>query len=158
MKKNIKNIIIGVSVFLGIIVLLLILDIVSVFTRSKPLFILNKETTSINEVYKGIFFNVYNCSEYTVSQIKSKFTKYSCSIGEEEKLSFEIIDSTEVCAEALEEIYKDNKYTYYLPCMKSGNILIKFSNGNEYSLKEVLDKDLLTIDELIENGLNVYKY
>lgn len=151
--KNIKNIIIGFS----FIILMIILDIVSVLFKNKPLIILDKNISSTNEVYKGIFFNVYNCNEHTLSQIKSKFTKYSCSLNEE-KLTFEIIDNTEFCVQALEEIYKDSEYTYYLPCIKSDNITIKFSDGEEYFLKEVLNNKILNIDELIEKGLKVYKY
>ena len=63
----------------------------------------------------------------------------SCD-NKEQTLSnnFKIIDTTEVCAEALEEIYRDKEYIYYLPCIKSGNIKIEFDDGRTYKLKEVL--------------------
>ena len=70
---------------------------------------------------------------------------------------FIIIDNTEICAEALEEIYRDDNYKYSLPCIKSDNITIQFKDGKEYKLKEVLDNNILTIDELINKGLKVYK-
>ena len=70
---------------------------------------------------------------------------------------FKIVDTTETCAEALEKIYETEKYTYSLPCIKSNNIKIIFKDGSEYTLKEVLENNILTIDELIETGLKVYK-
>ncbi len=76
---------------------------------------------------------------------------------ESKPLSYKIIDETEVCADALESIYEDNNYTYYLSCIKSNNIFIEFSNGTKYSLKFVLDNNLISIDELIDKGLKVIK-
>lgn len=70
---------------------------------------------------------------------------------------FEIIDTTEVCAEALEGIYSDNVYDYFLPCIKSQNITIKFNNGTEVSLKEAINSKMVTIKGLQEKGLVVYK-
>lgn len=70
MKKNIKIILTIIS----IIILCFILDIVCIFTINKPIFAIKKDN-----IYKGIFYNTYNCSEYTVPQIKSKKTKFTCS-------------------------------------------------------------------------------
>lgn len=70
---------------------------------------------------------------------------------------FEIIDTTEICAEALEGIYSDNVYEYFLPCIKSQNITIKFSDETSLSLKEALKTKRVTINELEEKGLKIYK-
>ncbi len=72
--------------------------------------------------------------------------------------TFQIIDKEKFCYEALEEIIRDETYIYYLPCKKKDKIIIKFSNQKEYSLSEILENKILTIDELIENGLEVRKY
>ena len=88
------------------------------------------------------------------------FLLFIVGCGKKEEVinnKFKIIDDTEVCAQALEEIYRDEENVYYLSCIKSGNIKIEFEDGKSYSLKEVLEKDILTIDELIDNGLSVYK-
>lgn len=80
-----------------------------------------------------------------------------CQDKKDNKNNFTIIDDTEVCAQALEKIYKDDNYTYYLNCIKSDNIKIKFEDGKTYKLKEVLENNIISIDELIKNGLSVYK-
>ena len=72
--------------------------------------------------------------------------------------TFQIMDKETSCYEALEEIMRDETYVYYLPCKKKDKIIIQFSNQKEYSLQEVLENKMLTIDELIENGLKVRKY
>lgn len=74
------------------------------------------------------------------------------------KVTYEIIDSTKNCAEALEEIYQDDEYVYYLPCIKSKNITIQFSDGSSYLLSEVLNQNKIGIQELIEKGLEVIRY
>lgn len=62
----------------------------------------------------------------------------------------------DVCAEALEEIYNDGEYTYYLSCISSQHYLIV--RGSEvYSLQEALSKKLITPKEL-EKHLILYKY
>lgn len=70
---------------------------------------------------------------------------------------FEIIDTTEVCAEALEGIYSDNIYEYFLPCIKSQNITIKFSDGRTLPLKEAIETEQVTINQLQGKGLKIYK-
>ena len=75
MKKSIKIIL---SV-IGIIVILTIIDLVSVFSFSKPIFATKVENEN---VYKGVFYDVYNCPEYSVAQIKAKGTKFTCVVKE----------------------------------------------------------------------------
>lgn len=133
-----------------LILLCLLIDIICIYTVYKPIFAVKQN----DSLYYGIFYNTYVCPQYSVPQIKAKWNKYSCS----DVTSFEIIDTTEVCAEALEGIYKDETGEYYLPCIKSQNISIKFSDGTTYSLKYVLENKLLTIHELIDAGLDAIKY
>lgn len=74
MKKILNNII-------GIIVILIILvglDIYSIYNFSKPIFIISEEVDNLNKVYRGIFYDAYNCAEYSMIQIKLKGVKYSC--------------------------------------------------------------------------------
>ena len=80
-----------------------------------------------------------------------------CNEKVETSNDFKIIDNTEICAEALEEIYRDDSYIYYLSCIKSDNIIIEFDDNTKYKLREVLENNILSIDELIDNGLEVYK-
>lgn len=75
MKKSFKIIL----CMLGLIVFLTIIDLISIFSFSKPIFATKIENEN---VYKGVFYDVYNCPEYSVAQIKSKGTKYSCAVKE----------------------------------------------------------------------------
>lgn len=70
---------------------------------------------------------------------------------------YTIIDTTEICAEALEEIYSDDDYTYYLPCIKSSNIYIKWDNGDIHKLMDDINNGKVTMDSLIKHGLKVTK-
>jgi len=78
MKKWLKNIFLVIV----IIVLGLIIDLIWIFSFNRPLFAIKVDNgDSVNIVYKGLFYNTYNCIEYSVPQILSKFSKFSCSIG-----------------------------------------------------------------------------
>jgi hypothetical protein len=69
---------------------------------------------------------------------------------------FSIVDETEMCASALELIWSDYLYEYYLPCIKSSNIKIKFESS-EVLLIDALEEHKITIEELISGGLSIYK-
>lgn len=51
------------------------------------------------------------------------------------------------CAQAIEYYYKD----YYFNCIKSQNIIVTVNN-NKYTIKEALNNNIVTMDELIEAG------
>ena len=91
-----------------------------------------------------------------IDDSKKDSLSYYERFKEELSEKFEIIDTTEVCAEALEEIYRDDKFIYYLPCIKSKNITIKMSNGTKYPLRVALDNNIVTINELKTVGLGMY--
>lgn len=61
-----------------IIVVLLAIDFISIFYFQKPLLILDKREDSMNEVYKGVFWDVYNCASYSSFQVKFKWNKFDC--------------------------------------------------------------------------------
>lgn len=70
---------------------------------------------------------------------------------------FVIVDETTECDEALEEIYRDDQHIYYLPCIKSSTVFLKYNNGEKTNIKKALDDEKVTIDKLIKEGLKVYK-
>ena len=81
MKKWLKIVIIITCVGL----IFFILDLISIFLLNKPLFGIKVDNgDSVNIVYKGIFYDVYNCIEYSMPLIKSKGTKFNCSINVKE--------------------------------------------------------------------------
>ena len=73
------------------------------------------------------------------------------------KNELEIIDATYTCAQIPEKFYEDDKYTYSFTCTKSNSMFVKFENGNKMLIVDALEENKVTIDELIDAGLEVKK-
>ncbi len=73
------------------------------------------------------------------------------------KIDFEIIYLNQECSNELEELSRDDNYIYVSPCIKIANILIRFSNGDEFKLKSIIDKNIISLKDLINKGLKVEK-
>ena len=113
------------------ILLLIIIDI------SQALIFQNSPVLKIREQFdggtlyykdKGLITYTYNCIGEKRKTVL-KWEKYSCPLKE---TTFEIIDESKnikdfTCAEALEEIYRDDEYIYFLSCMKSEYIKVNYS-------------------------------
>ena len=141
------------------IIILIIIDI------SQALIFQNSPVLKIREHFdggtlyykdKGLITYTYNCIGEKRKTVL-KWEKYSCPL---KKTTFEIIDESKnikdfTCAEALEEIYRDDEYIYFLSCMKSEYIKVNYSS-NHFSeniitaLKEgkvkISDLDIFKID------------
>ncbi len=141
------------------IIILIIIDI------SQALIFQNSPVLKIREHFnggtlyykdKGLITYTYNCIGEKRKTVL-KWEKYSCPLKE---TTFEIIDESKnikdfTCAEALEEIYRDDEYIYFLSCMKSKYIKVNYS-PNHFSenittaLKEgrvkISDLDIFKID------------
>lgn len=76
---------------------------------------------------------------------------------DEKYKDFEILDTTYICAEALEPFYEDKEYIYSFPCIQSSYIYVKYPNGNKFLLVDELNDGNITIDDAIKNGLKVIK-
>lgn len=75
--KNWMKITLGV---VGIILLLLIIDLLCIFTINKPLLAVKQDNgDSVNLVYRGLLYDTYICHEQSVPQIKVKGAKYTCA-------------------------------------------------------------------------------
>lgn len=72
-------------------------------------------------------------------------------------LNFTVDDRTEICAEALEEIYRDDIFIYYLPCIQSNTIYLVYDDGIEITLRDALDEKVVTIEELEQANLKISK-
>jgi len=72
-------------------------------------------------------------------------------------VDYKIEDKTETCDDALELIYSDDKYNYYLPCMKSENISLVWDDGVVDSLSHALEFQKVDIDSLESHGLDIVK-
>lgn len=71
--------------------------------------------------------------------------------------SIEIIDATYICNNQPEQFFEDDTYIYYFPCTKSNTLYIKYPNGNKYLLTTSLEEERVTIEQLIDSGLEVIK-
>lgn len=141
------------------IIILIIIDI------SQALIFQNSPVLKIREHFdggtlyykdKGLITYTYNCIGEKRKTVL-KWEKYSCPLKE---TTFEIIDESKnikdfICAEALEEIYRDDEYIYFLSCMKSEYIKVNyspdhFSENIITALKEgrvkISDLDIFKID------------
>lgn len=157
MKKQIKIL----FIVLGSIALLFLIDLICIFTINRPLFAIQNDG---GYVYKGIFYDTYNCDEYSTPQIKLKGTKFSCSTA---KVNIgkviSITDTTKnmknfTCAEVMDGFYEDNNYTYYFNCAKSKYIIVKYENGYEEGVKEALKYGTITIQDLDNYNIDYIKY
>jgi len=72
MKKLLK-VILGI---IGLILIYVVIDLISIYTRSKPVFSIKG---NVSNMYVGLFYDTYNCPEYSIPQIKFKGTKFACS-------------------------------------------------------------------------------
>ncbi|MCL2577463.1 MAG: S-layer homology domain-containing protein [Defluviitaleaceae bacterium] len=58
-------------------------------------------------------------------------------------------------ASALEFIGEDEDFRYYLSSISSGIIMLTFEDGTEITLREALDEQMITIADVILNGLDM---
>lgn len=154
MKKLIKYILLVIS----IIFILFIIDLVCIFTINRPLLAIKENDFT----YKGVFYNTYNCEEYSVPQIKFKWEKFNCANVKINLNVVGIIDKTKnikdfVCAEMLEEFYKDNDYTYYWSCLKNEYIIVKYENGYEEKVSDALKYGTIKIKDLDNYNIDYLK-
>lgn len=156
MKKFIKIFLI----IIGIIILSIIIDLVCIFTINRPILAIKARTPY---TFTGIFYDTYNCPEYSVPQIKAKGTKFSCAnvivdIGG----VVDIVDTTKdikdfVCAEALEEFYSDENYAYYWECIKDKYMIVRYKSGFEETVSSALKNGTIDISDLDRYGIDYIK-
>ncbi|MGI6005719.1 MAG: hypothetical protein ACOX88_10005 [Christensenellales bacterium] len=75
--------------------------------------------------------------------------------------TFRIVENQEQrdVADVLELIYSTDKYEYFLDTPRSDYIMIVFSDGVALKLKDALESNEVTIDELMDEGtLIIYEY
>lgn len=73
------------------------------------------------------------------------------------KSKLQIFDATYSCNQVIEKFYEDDKYIYSFPCTKSSSVYVKFENGNKMLVIDALSSKKVTIEELIDAGLDLYK-
>lgn len=157
MKKYLK----AIFLIISFIILSVIIDIFFILKINRPIFAIRvDEGDSINIVYKGLFYDTYNCAEYSMALIKSKGTKFNCSISIGEVI--EIVDTTKqmknfLCSEALESFYEDETYNFYWSCIKNDYIIVKYSSGYEEPVSQSLKNGKITINDLKKYDIDYIK-
>ncbi len=144
MKKSLKIIIVTI---LSLAIILTIIDLITINVTHKPMIVISNE----GETYYGLFYNTYNCKEENKVYIKFKTTKFSCPVTI--KGDYTIVDKSKeiknfTCNEALEEIYRNEDYSYNLTCEKGSYVVVKYENGTEETIKEALDNNNIEIKDL----------
>lgn len=129
-----------------IIGLLVVIDLVCIFTMNKPLFAIKQDN---NLVYKGLLYDTYICNEYSVPQIKIKGTKYACKdIGiTEYKESSYIPTEVENVSMSISDI-----------SLTGATITIKDTNKNPYTYGEWYKIEKLVNDKWYELKTNIENY
>ena len=149
-----------ILILILVLVLLVILDLVCIFNISRPLFAIKENN---GYVYRGLFYDTYNCPEYSIPQIKSKTAKFNCAIDCKDvgKVN-EIVDTTKsienfACAEALESFYEDNDYIYFWGCMKNQYMIVRYESGFEETISDALKYGTITISDLDRYNISYIK-
>lgn len=104
----------------GIIILMIIIDLVCIFTINRPIFS-QGEDYGTHAVYKGLFFNTYICPEFSTPQIKIKGAKYTCAVIEYDEIETKF-EPTEI--DGISMSIKEGTLTN-----KGATIIIKDTNG-----------------------------
>ena len=66
-------------IIISSIVILVAIDLGCIFTINRPTIAIKKDNA-----YYGIFYDSYDCMEYSVLQIQPKNSKFSCVVSKEE--------------------------------------------------------------------------
>lgn len=80
-----KKIINSISGIITILLIFSVIDVISVYKDSKPVFIIKEEVDNLNKKYVGLLFDTYNCASYSAPQIKLKWNKFSCPLTNSEE-------------------------------------------------------------------------
>ena len=150
MKKGTKK---TTVIIVVIIILLLFLDSAQALLLKRSPIIRYHYTirgnSDVKVIDKGILIDTYYCKNSNVISVL-KGSSYSCASP---KPIYTIEDTSKKipgfsCAMALEEIYKDDRDTYYLSCIKSSMIIVTYEDGTKENIKEALAKGNISIRDL----------
>lgn len=150
--------------FIGVFVLLLVIDLVCIFTIHRPLFAIKEDNgDSVNIVYRELLYDTLYCHEYSTPQVKPKGTKISCAVERVDVGDVvSIKDTTKeikdfACAEALESFYEDDMYKYFWNCMKNKYMIVQYESGFEEPVSEALKYGTITISDLDRFNIDYIK-
>lgn len=153
---DIDDIILNVT---GALIMYAILKIKSVNNLIKNIFLLEK-----NKVEKKSIIIMIICLVIIMGLgiilIKSRQNVFDSNYNElmsKYNYTLEIVDESEITAQALEQFYEDEYHTYYFNSIKSDKVYAIINNNEKYLVKDLLNnnptKYKITISKLEEAGL-----
>lgn len=116
-------------------------------------------TLELNSNVENVYFYTKDGYKLVLTNNKNTWEKID---DNEYKKTYKIVDKTIgldnfLCPNGLEEIYLDDKYIYYLPCVKSEYIKVIFTDNKELSIIEALKYNKVSIEDLDEFNIEYYK-
>ena len=110
-------------------------------------------TGNDEKFYSGILLDGYNCSQYSVIQVKFKWTDFDCGGYNPDSIVLNIKDKTKeldnyVCDDEIEEFYRDSLYRYYFKCKKSEYVVVYYNNNYSESIKSALKNGRISLADL----------
>lgn len=100
-----KKVKLVIMIVLLSIIGLTIIDIISIYTRSKPIFAIKG---SKPYSYYGLFYNTYNCPDTSMAKIKYKWNDYNCEGIKEEVDNSRYYEYEQKVLEAANKYYKEH--------------------------------------------------
>ena len=82
--------------------------------------------------------------------------KENDKVTQKEKIVIIDESNNDACASAIEYYYEDSDYKYYFTCIKSGKVFV-IINEKKYNIKDALNNNIVTIEELETAGFNPLK-
>lgn len=155
-SSDIDDVILNVT---GALVMYQILKIETLNHFIRNVFLLEK-----NKVNKKTLFLIILVFIFTfiivIGTIKYRQKLYNKNLDDytsKYNYAIEIIDDTEICAQALEPFYEDELFIYSFPCIKSDHVYALIE-GKKYLVKDLLNHNpteyVVTIERLQNAGLN----
>lgn len=156
MKKWMK-ITIGI---VGTIALLVIIDLVCIFTMLKPIFAIKEDKgDSVDRIYKGLFYDTYYCHEDSVRVI-TKGHKFTCAADIKiDKFSsnfdFLVVVTTPTEHKKTFAFTHDGRDYYY----GNTDYRLYLTEANlRYDLETSLKNNLITFDSILDKAKNTEIY
>lgn len=132
-----------------------LLDIESVRNLVNNIFLGEKNKIDRKSLFKifSIIFIVFMVFLVAVAIRTKLYTDIVINKGYFNTDMFEIVDESESCDDALEYLYEDEDNIYYLPCIKSDKVFLKYPDGKMLTLKDALIRNDISIEDVIEKNL-----
>lgn len=156
MKKNV-NLILRVII---IVILLFIIDLICIFSINKPLLaIKNKNSDSVNIIYKGLIYDTYFCNNYSTTHITYKGSNFTCDdtikINKFIDYNFSVMITTPSEGKKIFAFYHDNINYYY----GNTNFTLYLIEGKyKYDLETAMKNDLISLENILNKAINIEVY